>query len=342
MKIDLNDLVSVTDLGRDLSAYIGRAQAGQRFVILNRNVPTAALVSIADLDRIEQAGATERPAQEWDAEVGEVAPVAPGFTRLGVTPGFGAADIPLVSTLSVSGKTGRGTSVALSAVIANANPDPEAPPVKFMVVSGGQNDTVEMYHAAAHELQVSVLPKVSLTGSFKATFFEFVSERLSELRQSKCKTIGQYRAEHPDKPIADIVFAAIDFEASALEGFLVELQALVSPSTLGEVGLYLWVFTQSPPRWRVGPLSEGDTRCKVVLAGGGSGGLTHAEWRNTFGFVPSRLTDQRGMRPGQGYVEVARSGWVRGVEKIVVQPPDAIDEWPLESTTTSPCAVGES
>ena len=54
MLVDTSDLVSVTELGRALSRYVNvTADTGRRFVVLNSNTPTAALVSIADLERLQ-------------------------------------------------------------------------------------------------------------------------------------------------------------------------------------------------------------------------------------------------------------------------------------------------
>ncbi|WP_099025039.1 type II toxin-antitoxin system Phd/YefM family antitoxin [Mycolicibacterium palauense] len=52
MKIDMNTLVSATDLNRNSGQLITRAAAGERLVILNQNKPVAAIVPIDDLQRL--------------------------------------------------------------------------------------------------------------------------------------------------------------------------------------------------------------------------------------------------------------------------------------------------
>lgn len=53
MKIDTNSLVSATDLNRNSGQLLARASNGERLVVLNQNRPFAAIVSIKDLNRLE-------------------------------------------------------------------------------------------------------------------------------------------------------------------------------------------------------------------------------------------------------------------------------------------------
>ncbi|WP_396908384.1 type II toxin-antitoxin system prevent-host-death family antitoxin [Mycolicibacterium sp.] len=54
MKIDEQDLVSATELARNTSQLLAKVNAGRRFVIINRNSPTAALIGMDDLRLLEQ------------------------------------------------------------------------------------------------------------------------------------------------------------------------------------------------------------------------------------------------------------------------------------------------
>lgn len=54
MNIQLQNLVSVSDVSRAASATIAKAQAGEIQVILNHNKPVAAIVGIAVLERLRQ------------------------------------------------------------------------------------------------------------------------------------------------------------------------------------------------------------------------------------------------------------------------------------------------
>lgn len=53
MKIDEKDLVTATELARNTAQLLANVGNGRRFVIVNRNSPTAALVSMDDLRRLE-------------------------------------------------------------------------------------------------------------------------------------------------------------------------------------------------------------------------------------------------------------------------------------------------
>ncbi|MBT1194033.1 type II toxin-antitoxin system prevent-host-death family antitoxin [Rhodococcoides kroppenstedtii] len=53
MRIDTRDMVSVTELGRDLSRRINDASDGRTVVVLKNNQPAAALVSPAEMERLQ-------------------------------------------------------------------------------------------------------------------------------------------------------------------------------------------------------------------------------------------------------------------------------------------------
>lgn len=88
MLIDTDDLVSVTELARNLSRYVGHAsQDGRRVVIMNNNVPTAAIIGMGDLQRLtalEHASfprAAEPPSSRVDAEQNRPRPVLRELAR---------------------------------------------------------------------------------------------------------------------------------------------------------------------------------------------------------------------------------------------------------------------
>lgn len=54
MRIDTRDMVSVTELGRDLSRRISDASDGRTVVVLKNNQPAAALVGPAEMERLQQ------------------------------------------------------------------------------------------------------------------------------------------------------------------------------------------------------------------------------------------------------------------------------------------------
>lgn len=332
MKIELSDLVSVTDLGRDLSGYISQAsQAGRRVVILNRNVPTAALVSIADLERLDDLErlATDQTAEfppspsaeyapDWVNEIPPLPPVPPGCTRLGAMPD-GPADIPLSSTLIVLGGAGSGTSVALSAAIANANPDPTAPPTELIVVT--DRAAVWMSHKTLAQLPVAIRP----SGSTELRML--ISSRMETLRASKCNTIDEYRAEHPDQPMPDIIIAATDVDAYGLDRLVSDIAKILGPASLREVGLSFWSFTHKPP-FPHATLRGGRPRYYQVALGTTNNDLSRKLFNST-------VAATKGPRPpGHGYCNVSGDD-PSTPSPILIQAPDSIDKWRLETTETS-------
>ncbi|MEB3033356.1 type II toxin-antitoxin system Phd/YefM family antitoxin [[Mycobacterium] nativiensis] len=332
MLIDLSDLVSVTDLSRDLSGYIGKAsQEGRRVVILNRNVPTAALVSIEDLERLAALGAGDEASPPIDVGGEALPPVSPGYTRLGTKPG-GVVDIPLLSTLMVSGATGSGTSVALSAAIANANPDPAAPPMQLVVVT--ERSAVRMYHELRSEMPGVVVVNDRADSKFKNNFLDGIAERLQLLRTSQCNTIAEYRAEHPGATITDFLVVLVDPRVSTLERFVEKLRQLVDPATFHEIGLYFWVFTQEAPILALHPMNsfrrEGRL-CKVAV-----GEQSAAASRQMFG---STIAADKPLESGHGYVQFSDDA--DGPTPMATQPPSEIDPWRLESTDTGCLGAGK-
>lgn len=321
--IDLSDLVSVTDLSRDLSGYIGKAsQEGRRVVILNRNVPTAALVSIADLERL--AGKESGDGAGLGGEV--LPPVLPGCTRLGTKPG-GVVDIPLRSTLMVSGSTGSGKSLALSAALGNANPDPAAPPMHWIVVT--EMAAVWMSQELRSRTPISVVANNTVT-QFTKDFRDGIAERLSLLRTNQCNTIAEYRAEHPSEEVADFVVVLTDVRISTIERFVGELRELVDPGTFHDIGLYLWTFTQEPPILPLYPRLNEFRRegrlCQLAV-----GEQSEAASRGLFG---STIAASKRLESGHGYFQVFGDG--DGPTPMAVQPPSKIKPWRLEATDTSP------
>lgn len=55
MRVELNDLISVTDANaKGLSKLVNDASEGRRFVVLKNNKPTAAIVGIDTLEHLQE------------------------------------------------------------------------------------------------------------------------------------------------------------------------------------------------------------------------------------------------------------------------------------------------
>lgn len=65
MKIDTRDVVSVSDAGRNLDRYVSEATAGRSVVIIRNNEPTAALVPLAAMDRLDRIDELEDDLLLW-------------------------------------------------------------------------------------------------------------------------------------------------------------------------------------------------------------------------------------------------------------------------------------
>lgn len=69
MRINTKDMVSVTELGRDLSRRISDAHAGRTVVVLKNNQPAAALVSPEEMDRLQDLDERQRELDEREEDL---------------------------------------------------------------------------------------------------------------------------------------------------------------------------------------------------------------------------------------------------------------------------------
>jgi prevent-host-death family protein len=65
MRTDTRDLVSVTDAGRNFGRYASEAAEGRTLVIVRNNEPTAALVPLAQMDRLSKLDELEEDLRLW-------------------------------------------------------------------------------------------------------------------------------------------------------------------------------------------------------------------------------------------------------------------------------------
>jgi prevent-host-death family protein len=80
--------ISVSEVKSHLSEYLSRAAAGERFVVLRRDRPVAALISVTELERLERSSQTANRlalalGQQADLlkqiEAGELHPIMAAF-----------------------------------------------------------------------------------------------------------------------------------------------------------------------------------------------------------------------------------------------------------------------
>ncbi|GAA2429129.1 FtsK/SpoIIIE domain-containing protein [Mycolicibacterium llatzerense] len=102
MRIDMSDLVSATDLARQSSWMLKEVAAGRRFVIVKGNTPAGALVSLADLEKLNAAEADSAGVgQAWQALPAQVAfadlePLPPSAPRHALPIGVGEDEMSTV------------------------------------------------------------------------------------------------------------------------------------------------------------------------------------------------------------------------------------------------------
>lgn len=65
MKINTEDMISVTDANRDVSRLVSEASAGRTFIIMKQNTPAAALVGTDQLERLQRLDEQEHDLRLW-------------------------------------------------------------------------------------------------------------------------------------------------------------------------------------------------------------------------------------------------------------------------------------
>lgn len=331
MLVDTSNLVSMTELGRSLSRYVNEAAQGRRFVILNSNTPTAAVVSIADVERLEALESAERlaaPAPPPAADVPIYPPIQGSLEqRLGMTAlGVDSDGEPVYWTLAehhlVGGRPGRGASLLFSAAIADAVPNPTVG-TEFVVATAGPH--VSLRHQRLHpEIPIAVevdLVKPERRRLFVERLQNEVGRRQGLLREHQVDTIDELRqlsrkAGVPAVPNLVVVVP----DTLGLAGFEGDPGSPAPGPILPYIakngdalGIYLWLGT------------DADSQVQVRLLQGISG---HISGRVAMGAFDS-ASDSRELL---GYGDAASgpvplgTGWVRhargqGIRKFAVVDP---------------------
>lgn len=263
MLIDTSDLVSVTELGRGLSRYVNdAATSGRRFVILNSNTPTAALVSIADLERLNALDAppsTEPNSLELDVQLDRPAladlEALPGYSVVGRDANGKTVHWSLTEHMYATGRPGAGLGQCFSAAIAGAVPDPDVP-TEF--VAATSDAYVSLRHSRLHP-QIPIAVELDLRDpSRRQRFVEKlqaeIDHRRGLMRELRVETITELRqlglAEMAAQ-VPNLVVVLTDSDGLAqgsddLAGSDVTpvLAEVLSHGT--ELGIYLWFGTSHP------------------------------------------------------------------------------------------------
>lgn len=256
MLIDTDDLVSVTELARNLSRYVAHAsQGGRRVVIMNNNVPTAAIVGMGDLQRLialehtNFPSSAEPPGSGADPAQDRPRPALPDLARTPGTAALGCTldGTPLTWKLShhhlLVGQRTSGRDSALSAAIATATADPEVP-VDLVVAT--TRPALSMEHAICGDVPIAVHPGID-DRSNRSVFTEIleaeIADRTALLTESRTVSISDYRATG-GTPIADLVIVldGIDELAAAdRDESLTSLLSKLLTDRGDSLGIWVWL-----------------------------------------------------------------------------------------------------
>lgn len=210
MSIELESLISATDLNRGSGQILARAAAGDRIVVLSQNRPLAAIVSIADfrrLQELDQASVVTR------AEGGATpAPLgSPGTVTVGHSPNGEPLALELSCNTLIAGQTGAGKSVTVSAMLASAV-DEERAPVQFCVGVRGEIGPVIVHRSVGRRRAVSSTflgyeGHPASARQFRSEVLDERARRQALLRDVGAASIAEVRergaGEHP--PIPDLI-----------------------------------------------------------------------------------------------------------------------------------------
>lgn len=260
MLVDTSDLVSVTELGRGLSRYVNvTAETGRRLVILNSNTPTAALVSIADLEKLQavdvQAMATtDPPAPPADEPLAQPRQgdleQRPGMSAVGRDDRGQVVYWPLAEHHLVAGRTGQGTGLLFSAAVAGAVPNPH---VRTEFVVATSRSHVALRHERLHP-DIAIVVEVDLDVlDRRERFLEKldgeISRRRELLREHHVDTLAEYRQLSSEAAGADVANRVVVVtDPSALVGEGATIGSLTTEPVLTwialsgqDLGIYLWI-----------------------------------------------------------------------------------------------------
>ncbi|MEB3023078.1 MULTISPECIES: FtsK/SpoIIIE domain-containing protein [Mycolicibacter] len=256
MQIDEADMVSVTELGRGLSRYLAQAaQDGRRFVILNSNVPSAALIGMEDMRRLaaldSERGMDAVAAATLAEGEGSMRPGMQDLTRVAGSTVVGwtvaamaPVTVPIASHMFVGGSDAADLAETVSGFIAGATPGES--PVEIVVATA--NPAVVLQHTPDPTLPLAA--EVGLEDAARQrTFIEKlraeIEARKAMLREAQVNSIADYRREQPGVEIADLVVVLAD--AELLLGTSQAVRDLISVllDRGTELGIHVWIFTRT-------------------------------------------------------------------------------------------------
>ncbi|WP_157931556.1 FtsK/SpoIIIE domain-containing protein [Mycobacteroides abscessus] len=258
MLIDENDMVSVTELGKSLNKRVGEAAEGRRIIVMNNHIPTAALIGMDDMRRLD-ALQDELAAAAEEAAAGDESDISVSVDELWKTPppagttvaGINAAGDPVYLDLAqhylLLGDSREALAKMRSAMVWGANP---AASTTFVLATPEAG--VRLYHTrtADFPFPVAMLFETDLEAGdsvfkLQGNLESELRARRALLRRHRVSSIAEYRAQtsdpYPDLVVileyADVLLASESLR-STLERYL---------QRGDELGIYLWLTSRSLP-----------------------------------------------------------------------------------------------
>lgn len=252
-------LVPATELNRNSKDVLARATAGARLVVVNNNQPIAAIVPLADLNRLEDLD-EKHSLHEGQQPLNSPPPLpptrlidlkaSPGHTAVGTTPVGHSLELQVAAHTLVVGTTGSGKSITLSAMLAGFHQSTAIPTVFIVGTSKPTAPQIKHARDVPWPLPVAaVYTDLDNSDVYRQKFLKVVRQsmalRHSQIQDSGVKTISELRTAHPDEHHSDVIIV-IDEPGNPIHR---DIQSLIG--TLldrgADHGFYLWLFTQSEP-----------------------------------------------------------------------------------------------
>lgn len=288
-------LVSATELNRNSKDVLARATAGARLVVVNNNQPIAAIVPLADLNRLEDLdekqpsrgdAPTDTPPADAQPAYLRALTAGQGKTVVGQSNSGDALELQVAAHTLVVGATGSGKSGTLSAMLTGFHGDP-AVSTRF-IVGTGKPAPPQIMHDRDIKLPTpvaAVYVDIGEAGDDVQKFVNVITQSMTlrrrRLRDAQVDSIAQFRAAHPDQKAPDVIVVLDEPGDRPHEDIRKIIDAILDRGA--ELGFYLWLFAQRGPgheerfRQRIAHRTDNAATSRALLGSTQARGLQTGE-----------------------------------------------------------------